>query len=208
MKLFLFLTTLLTVFLSAEKYDAQKILKFSESGDDKNIQKIFESTPSLKIAEGNSFLNQLSGEIHKKFGSGFNFDDLQESLWNIIDSEKASESKKLLVKDFFSNIFEQSFCETSVETPRRFYLPNHFEQLALGIRIHPFIWANWTKAEVPSGVVIGAVETLAGALLWVTPFRTVGTGMMIDGVRRMLNAVDEESYQRDQAITQNRFSDE
>ena len=47
--------------------------------------------------------------------------------------------------------------------------------------------------EIPGGIIIGGIETICGALLWITPFRAVGAGMMVDGVRRMLNATEEES---------------
>ena len=52
---------------------------------------------------------------------------------------------------------------------------------------------NDLACEIPGGVVIGAVETACGALLWLTPLRHVGTGLMVDGVRRMLDAADEEN---------------
>ncbi len=50
-----------------------------------------------------------------------------------------------------------------------------------------------SNQEIPDGIVIGLVETMCGAILWVTPFRNIGTGMMVDGIRRILNSAEETS---------------
>lgn len=59
--------------------------------------------------------------------------------------------------------------------------------------------------NIPSGVVIGGVEILGGALLWVIPWgptRALGTAMMADGIRRALNTTEEEEGKKSQNVTE------
>lgn len=44
--------------------------------------------------------------------------------------------------------------------------------------------------DIPIGVILGCVEIGCGALLWATPFRTIGNILIGDGYRRMLNEVE------------------
>lgn len=44
--------------------------------------------------------------------------------------------------------------------------------------------------EVPSGIVIGLVEVGCGVLLLLTPFKKVGSGLIVDGSRRIFNDLE------------------
>jgi hypothetical protein len=58
-----------------------------------------------------------------------------------------------------------------------------------------------TEAEIPGSVVIGGIEILSGALVWILPFpgtKQIGGIMIADGVRRTFNGleeIDEENKQ-------------
>ncbi|NGX59269.1 MAG: hypothetical protein KR126chlam3_00417 [Chlamydiae bacterium] len=197
-RVILLLAFLIPICLFSEEINSDSILDFAESGNERLIGQLFDNTSKLSVSRGNVFLNQLANHIREKFGSEFEFDTLRAALWEIIDCEEAPQQQKFLVKRFFSEIFNESFqSQMNVKKSKGFHLSRHLSMFSTGIRVHPLYWI---KSEVPDGVIIGAVETLAGALLWLTPFRAVGTGMMVDGVRRMLNAVEEEPTQSNQLL--------
>ena len=56
---------------------------------------------------------------------------------------------------------------------------------------------NFDK-EIPSGVIIGGMEFVSGVLLWVTPFKKVGVGLIVDGIRRMLNETEQIAKENEQ----------
>lgn len=191
-------------FLFSNDFDSENILNLAEAGDGNQIEKIFENNSNLSIRQGNSFLNKLAAEIHSNFGIGTEFDTLKQELWSIIDSQETGENQRLIVKKFFSGIFDESFNDKKKEVSTKpFNLAQSLGMFTLGARIHPIFWF---RTEITNGLIIGAVETLAGALLWLTPFRSVGTGMMVDGVRRMLNAVEEEPDQNDEKFEEKKRS--
>lgn len=197
-RVILLFSFLIPIYLFSGEINSESILDFAESGNERHIGQLFDSTSKLSIPNGNIFLNQLAKHIQEKFGSEFELDTLRAALWEIIDCEEAPQQQKILVKRFFFGIFNESFqSQMSVKNFKGFHLSRHLSMFSIGIRVHPLYWI---KSEVPDGVIIGAVETLAGALLWLTPFRAVGTGMMVDGVRRMLNAVEEEPTQPNQML--------
>ncbi len=41
-----------------------------------------------------------------------------------------------------------------------------------------------------ASLILGLIEIGCGALLWVTPFKQVGSGLMVDGVRRIFNELE------------------
>lgn len=177
------------VLLFSKNLDAENILEFAESGNERQINLIFDSAYNMSISQGNSFLNKLAYNVREKFGNEVEFFNLQETLWEIIDSQEGSKHQKTYIKQFFSKILNESVNPaTNLGRQKNFNLSKHFGMYPLITYVNPLFWY---VAEISNGIVIGAVETLAGALLWLTPFRTVGTGMMVDGVRRMLNAVQD-----------------
>lgn len=55
---------------------------------------------------------------------------------------------------------------------------------------------NYTgvDSEVPGSIVLGGVEILGGALVWILPFPTakqLGSIMIADGIRRTFNGLEE-----------------
>jgi len=187
MKYLLLLLTLPFILFSGN-LDSEKVLDLAMSGNEKEISKIFNSASALSIPQGNSFLNNLALRVRENFGSELECHSFKEVLWDIIDSQEATEHQKFVVKKFFSQLLNDSF-HAERSAPEKFTFLKSLNMMAAGATI-PFPF--WMKAEVADGIIIGAVETLAGALLFLTPFRAVGTGLMVDGVRRMLNAVDTE----------------
>lgn len=57
--------------------------------------------------------------------------------------------------------------------------------------------------DIAVSVLIGCVEIGCGSLLWITPFRTIGSFLICDGCRRMFNEV--ESVEKARNSNHNRF---
>jgi len=182
--------------LVSNEIDSEKVLSFAESGQEKGITEIFSGATELSISEGNSFLTELAKRVQKDFGSKLELSTLGELLWEIIDDQEAEEYQKTAVKKFFSQALNESYEQEAPSSEKHTFL-KQLSMFSTGVYPAPFLLV---PIEVPSELVIGAVETLGGALLWLTPFRAVGTGMMVDGVRRMLNAVQDEQFESGQYL--------
>lgn len=191
-RLILFMLISIPMALFSKCFDSEETLRIIASGDETQIEKNFKSTTQLAVSEANIFLNKLTKRIEKNFKTDIEYHSLRDTLWEIIDIQAASEYQKATAKNIFLNILDNSFQAQDYKSSKKFKIPNRLEALAMGTKVHPL---TWLRGEVPSDVIIGAVETLAGALLWVTPFRSIGTGMMVDGVRRMLNGIQDDTLQ-------------
>jgi hypothetical protein len=64
------------------------------------------------------------------------------------------------------------------------------------------------KKEVPPALIIGGLEAACGALLWITPFRPIGSFMIGDAMRRILNEVQEVSKEREKEMALKRKEEE
>lgn len=52
--------------------------------------------------------------------------------------------------------------------------------------------------KISGGIIIGWIETVCGVLLLVRLWKKVGSGLIVDGVRRMLNTTEEIAKQNEQ----------
>ncbi len=58
--------------------------------------------------------------------------------------------------------------------------------------------------DIPAGLVFGLIEIGCGALLWLTPFKHVGSGLMVDGTRRIFNQLELKDRDN-QTVTETSF---
>jgi hypothetical protein len=188
------------IYLFSSELDSGKVLSFAESGQENGITEMFSGAAELSISEGNSFLSELAKRVQKNFGSKLELSSLGELLWDVIDDQEAAEYQKTAVKKFFSQALNESYEQEEPSSEKQTFL-KQLMMFSTGVYPASFLVV---PIEVPSELIIGAVETFGGALLWLTPFRAVGTGMMVDGVRRMLNAVQEEQFESGQYLERDR----
>lgn len=60
-----------------------------------------------------------------------------------------------------------------------------------------FLYLVSDHPDIPSSIIIGGVEILAGSLLLLTPWKSVGAGIVIDGFRRIFDGAQELDHQHD-----------
>ena len=68
-------------------------------------------------------------------------------------------------------------------------LDNYFSHFAANAI--PLTEADFSNNdELPTGIILGLIEIGCGALLLLTPFKKIGSGLVVDGSRRIFNDLD------------------
>lgn len=168
----------------AEILTPAKLIELAESGNTSQIQQLLDSSSELSIFQAQKFIADFITTIEKEYGFHINLEELKNNIFEMIENEFYTDEQKSQIKSCFSMLLNNSSL-ASKNSESCYYLSKQKKHS------HKKKKENVQKEDISGGVIIGAVETLAGAILWITPFRVIGTGMMIDGVRRMLNSVEE-----------------
>lgn len=169
--------------------DSSSVLKYAEKNDPRALLNIFHENPNLSLIELRTFIFELKNEIEEKYKIHISLEQLKDELIrNIyqIDCEIDLTLIEETMEQLITYPVQYSFY--SLKEPSQFIV------LCKSKKKEPY---NDNFQNLPAGIIIGGVETLAGALLWITPFRKIGAGLVIDGLRRMLNEVQSsEEKQR------------
>lgn len=168
------------IFVFSSTPNLPHLIEVIDSENADQIGNLFDSSQNVSIEEGRKFVSKFIREFEAKFNVTVDINELKCILFDFLDNEECSLDLKKDLAAIFNKLLIQR---------------NYSFEFASPSYIYYFLSENKTPAEpdkeIPGGVVIGGLETVAGALLWVTPFRKLGIALMADGVRRMLNVAEE-----------------
>ena len=137
-------------------------------------------------------------------------------IFHFIDSERSLDEAYRLLKDLFSYfpefksvrisdlkeiILENIALVDSTNTSKD--LERYFNSLSIfsfhGSTELGSLDPSVLEDELPGSIIIGIIELGCGALLWLTPFKSVGSGLLVAGARRIFNELEA----KDKAIRSN-----
>ena len=166
--------------------------KFMQSMDSNKSVEFFCNVDKMSVKEARIFIEDVFAIIDYKYEvKNISTNYLKEFVLNCFKQKNLNEQVldevrnclDILIDGLIKREQKNNFINISDFSRNEFYI----------IKCKSNKKRNEQEKEISGGIVIGCAETLCGVLLWLTPFRQAGTGLMIDGVRRMLNDTEEQA---------------
>lgn len=181
---------LLPASIYCELPSAKKLLNSAERGE--QVEQLFNLSDSYSVEDACLLFEKTKKLVEIKYGCEISLEEVKEIACSIFlengalheESEKLSELLNLIfIREDYHSVLSQKDSNT---------LPLQNLKKEKNKSNSPK-----SDKEIPGTVIIGAVEVLAGALIWIVPpFRIIGSGMIMDGTRRLLDEAQEKDKNR------------
>lgn len=175
--IFLYTGTILSRPGLAALLDPIEILYLAEINDFETLCHSFEDNEMLSLQEAHQFLLEIFHVIQVQYPSEISFDELDYTTLEIIKNCPISRASLKKIEPILIAVIEQ-------------LIPSKTKSHVVLIKSP--LKRPTSEIEIPASVIFGTTEIICGALLWLTPFRTLSIPLIGDGLRRMGNAVEEK----------------
>lgn len=184
MKIYIILFLLIPIL--AYSLDASKFFDTLETNNIEYILNEIDLSSNTSPKEILEFFQEIQEICEMRYNTSISLSELKQNIFymckkNILNLEYLSS-----IETFFDEVFsskEETLYAHCISNKKQ---GNIFE-----------------NKDIPVSVLIGCVEIGCGSLLWITPFRTIGSFLICDGCRRMFNEV--ESVEKTRNSNYNRF---
>ena len=175
----------------ANNLNSNKFFQIIENNDEEGLYSFFQKLDYVSLDEAKQFIKDVFLFV-KMEGVDININNINKIVFNLLNNIEDEPQIKEEISVFLYNIFNDLDGKEnkSFRSNAFFKKKNNKQKNSI----------NENKENAPVGVIIGGIEVAAGILLLVTPWKAVGTGLVVDGVRRMLNKVEDIAEKRDEEI--------
>lgn len=173
-------TILLLVFLSipglSYSLNASKFLNALETNNVEYILSKLDVNSNTSAKEIRDFFHTIKETCEKRYDISISLSEIQRDILEICRKNISNTDYLLKVEIFLNQVFHSENMNPhsqSIFLMSSKKYKNSFED-----------------KDIPISILLGCVEIGCGALLWITPFRPIGTFLICDGCRRMFNEVE------------------
>lgn len=185
MKIYIILFSLfLLIPILSYSLDASKFFDTLETNNIECILNEIDLNSSTSPKEILEFFQEIQEICEMRYNTSISLSQLKQNIFYICKKNILNLEYLSSIETFFNEVFSSK--EETLYAHRISKQGNIFE-----------------NKDIPVSVLIGCVEIGCGSLLWITPFRTIGSFLICDGCCRMFNEV--ESVEKAGNSNHNRF---
>lgn len=168
---------LLTIFLSIPELsyslNAPKFLDALETNNIEHILSKLDVNPDTSSKEILDFFHTIKEICEKRYDISISLFDIQQDILDVCRENISNTDCLFTIEIFLNELFDPENINLHSQSIFLMSEKNYFE-----------------NKNIPVSILLGCVEIGCGALLWITPFRPIGTFLVCDGCRRMFNEVE------------------
>lgn len=168
---------LLSIFLSIPELsyslNASKFLDALETNNIEHILSKLDVNSNTSSKEILDFFHAIKEICEKRYDISISLFQIQQDILDVCRENISNIDYLFKVEIFLNELFNTENINLHSQSIFLMSEKNYFE-----------------GKDIPVSILLGCVEIGCGALLWITPFRPIGTFLVCDGCRRMFNEVE------------------
>jgi len=194
-----FIIPLISVFVLcnsafASNFNPKEVLEIIETEEEESLHDFYRKLDNISVKEAQEFAETLFELVRSNYGN-INFSEIKQVLSRILLNLNC---KPNVLKEA-ENILNKIIDNLEEKELKKSFSTSDYSFENVKYKLEKIKKKEEKKEEnVPNGIIIGGAETACGVLLLITPWWRVGTGLVVDGVRRMLNSTEEIAKQDEQ----------